>query len=527
MDRLSEFLRNVYIKIKAMSTGRKIAIGILMTGVILAVILYFSVSNANKYGVLFANLSATDAKNIQAQLDSKKADYKVGANNTIYVPTSEVYSMRMELAPSITGGSTGYELFDNMNQLGVSDDQFQIMKLRATQGELEKTIKSFPQIENARVLIAQQPDSVFVSDNPPGKVSAYIQLKQGMDLSPSQVKAMISLISGSLDNVPKSNVEIIDDKMRDLSAEASQDDSSAGDTISVQSQRDAEIKFQNNLQDAIKDLLTPVFGADKVKAQVNVNMNFDSTEKTTIEYNPNKVLLSSHIIVSGGNLGTASLDNSGSPVDNNMGNVIVASPSPSPGVNNITSADSTNNYDVPSTQTKTLNAPGEITRLTASVMIDTTSLDNTTKTQIQNAVANAIGFDQKRGDSISVVAINFDPAGKADAKAQIDELKAQTAKDQKMQFYKTIGMAALGFIGFIIFLIVILRMRRKNKNVVPKGIDVVVGDQYANAQQNYVPVNLNMEDEKVSVEKDIRKYAEEKPDQVVDIIKSWLAEDER
>lgn len=519
MDRLVEYFKNFYEKIKALSMVKKIAFGTLLAGVILFVILYPIYTSANKYGLLFSNLSAVDAKTVTDKLKTDKTDYKI-QGDSIYVPKTQVDELRLELAPQMTNGSVGFELFDTSNPLGLTDDQFQIQKLRATQGELEKTIKSFPQVENARVHIAQQEDSAFVTDTKPGKVSVYLTLKTGMKLEPDQVKSIIALISGSLDNVPAENVNIIDDHLNLLSANLSD----SGSNVSVDNQQDAESKFQSKLENAASDILSPALGANNFKVKVNVDMNFDSKERTVITYDPNKVLVSGHFTAEGNNLGT--IDNlSQSPVDNNMSNFSITTKGAiSGGVNKV---DSTVNYDDGSTKEVTEVAPGEITRITASVMYNG-NLTDADKAQIQSAVENAIGFKPDRGDSVSVVGMKFDPTQANENAAAIKALKDQTAADQRMQLYKLIAMIAGAAILLIVGLIVFLIKRRKTKKTISKGIDVVVGDSlYDKNAVPYVPLDLDVESEADGIEKDIKKYAEEKPDQVVDIIKSWLAEDER
>ena len=43
----------------------------------------------------------------------------------------------------------------------------------------------------------------------------------------------------------------------------------------------------------------------------------------------------------------------------------------------------------------------------------------------------------------------------------------------------------------------------------------------------FAPIEFEVNDKKSHMEKEVKKYAAEKPEQVADIIKSWLTEDER
>ena len=153
-----------------MSVGQKIAFVIVFSIILGFIIFYSSYSKSNKWGVLFSNMSTEDGNVIKQALEDKNTEMKI-EGNTIYVPKDQVDSLRLELAGKLTGGSTGYELIDKSSSFGMTDEQFELQKLRATQGELERTIKSFSQIKNARVHITPGTDSVFAKESTPAKAA--------------------------------------------------------------------------------------------------------------------------------------------------------------------------------------------------------------------------------------------------------------------------------------------------------------------------------------------------------------------
>ena len=99
------------------------------------------------------------------------------------VPKENVDELRLEIAPELSTGSKGFELMDGSSSFGMTDEEFKIKKIRMQQGELEKTIKSFSQVDNVRVHITPSKDSVFVEDKEPGKAAVYLKLVAGNDLS--------------------------------------------------------------------------------------------------------------------------------------------------------------------------------------------------------------------------------------------------------------------------------------------------------------------------------------------------------
>ena len=113
------------------------------------------------------------------------------------------------------------------------------------------------------------------------------------------------------------------------------------------------------------------------------------------------------------------------------------------------------------------------------------------------------------------------------AAAAMDEmLKAE--QRNKIITYVVIGLLGLGII--ITIIVVLLKKRRKNAKGKEEGnlLDVVIEDRISkNIQEPLIPIDFGDNNPKTQLEEEIKKYAKEKPEQVVDIIKSWLTENER
>lgn len=519
MGKLSEIFAKLKEKFKSMSTVRKIAFGLIFSVIIALLILYVSYSNSNKYGVLFSNLSTEDGKIVTDQLTSKKVE-KVIKGNTIYVPKDQVDELRLELAGSLSGGSKGYELMDTGNSFGMTDEEFQLKKLRATQGELERTIKAFPQVDDTRVHITPSEESVFVKDSKPAKAAVYLKLKPGTKLNAENVRSIIALVAGSVQNLSKENIEVIDDKMTLLSKDVLQEDNPEA-TTSLDKQQTAELDFEKKLNNALMDMLEPAIGKGKVNVKVNADLDFDAKEKTVLTYDPNKVEASTQTSKETDTTGNTS--NTQSPVDNNMSNT---TPTTNTSGSN-TKESQTTNYNVGKTETKTISAPGEVKRMTASVIING-KLDEATKGDIQKLVAGVIGFNQARNDEINVVGMAFDNSASQQQANEFKLMEQEAAAKQRMQLIRTIAISAVGVLALIIALIFLLRKNKKDKPEELKQIDVVISDELPIKEPiNFQSLNLDVENEKSHIEQEIKKYATDKPEQVADIIKSWLADDER
>ncbi|WDC83933.1 flagellar M-ring protein FliF C-terminal domain-containing protein [Caloramator sp. mosi_1] len=166
-------------------------------------------------------------------------------------------------------------------------------------------------------------------------------------------------------------------------------------------------------------MLEKVFGKDKVTVKINADLDFDSRQISTIKYDKDSIIRSQHKIKENTN-DSNSQGSGGSPIDNNMSNTIQ---------NNNQSSTSNReeeitNYEIGQTEEKIIKAPGEIKRLTVSVVIDG-NLDELEKQSIRNIVSAATGLSEERGDVINIEALAFNDDYKKKAQADLEEMKKQ------------------------------------------------------------------------------------------------------
>ncbi|AWK50941.1 flagellar basal body M-ring protein FliF [Clostridium beijerinckii] len=525
MKKLLEKVKELLDKFKSKSKKIKIAVIIAIIAVLIAIISAIFYSSSNKYQVLFSNLDAADAQTVINTLTDSKVDTKIDSTtNTILVPTDQVDKLRLELAPTLTAGSKGYELMDSGSSFGMTDEEFKIKKVRMQQGELEKTIKSFPQVESARVHITEATTSVFAKDTAPGKAAVYLKIKKGATIDEDQVKSIVALVSGSTENIPRENIDVIDDNMNLLTKDINADQTATVSSEALLKQQNAEKAYEDKLQKAIVSLLEPIVGKDKVKATVNVNLDFDSKQKTQTVVDPNKVIISQENSKEANTSGTGA-DTAQSPVDNNMSNTITTTNGDK---STSSKEDQKTNYEVGKNESKVISAPGEVKRLTASVVVDGT-LDAETQQTIENAVGNAIGMDTLRGDQVSVLGMAFDTTLQDQAKAEIDAMNAQEAtatSNTKNIMMIIAGILGVLLLGVIIFLIAKRRKKKKVEN--DQLLDTLIDDSIIPKEpEPFEPIEFESRSQKTHLEDEIKKYAIEKPEQVVEIIRSWLTENER
>lgn len=524
MKKLLEKVKGLLEKFKSQNKKIKIAIIVAILAVIIAIASGIFYSSSNKYQILFSNLDDGNAQTVMKYLKDNKIDSQIDSStNTIMVPQNQVDKLRLELAPSFTPASKGFELMDSGNSFGMTDEEFKLKKLQIEQGELEKTIKSFPQVQDARVHITEAQDSVFAKDKQPGKAAVTLKLKTGQTINEDQVKAIVALVSGATTNIPRENIDVIDDKMNLLTKDINADQNGTStSSTAISKQQEAQNTYEDRLKKEIINILEPIVGKNKVKATVHADLDFDSKQNTKTTVDPNKVIISQENSKEINNAGTGAT--SQSPVDNNMSNQITNN------TNNSTSSkeDQKTNYEIGKSETKTISAPGEVKRLTASVVIDQ-NLDAQTQQSIETAVGNAIGLDSLRGDKVSVLGMAFDTTDQTQAKTEIDAMNAAEAsasKNRMMVIAGVLGAIVLGALATGI--IVLLRKRKKNKEENEQLLNTLVDDSIIPKEpETFDPIQFETKTKKSHLEDEIKKYATEKPEQVVEIIKSWLTENER
>ncbi len=501
----------------ALSKKKKIAISVAVVSLVLAIVFGVVHAKQNKYGVLFSGLEPSDATTITKELESRKIETKIDGDS-ILVPKDQVDKLRMELSTSISNGSKGFEIMDEGSSFGMTDEEFQIKKQRMVQGEIERTIKVFPQVENARVHITEGEESVFANESVPGKAAVYLNLKPGETLKPSQVISIMSLVSASTDNIPKQNVEVIDQNMKLLSEGLIDEDGdiNTSNLGEVEESLKAEKDLSREFEQSIVSLLEPIFGPGNVRAAVNTDLNFDAQETTEIVIDPNKVITKE----SKSSNKSTEKQNTGGAIDNNMSNVDES------GAGSNESTDESIEYQTGKKETKTIKSKGEINKVTASVAINGKLTDDVIR-NVETMVGNTIGIDTKRGDDVKVVSMGFESYG--EEKDTFSVIKDAISKDKSMSSMLMIAGVAtiiilILLIGAIAYMVIKKKKAKKIEEIDEEDELELINQKLEEIEKNRQESNDEEDVENLTLEDEVKQFAAENPEQVTDLINSWLNE---
>ena len=413
------FKQIIYFFNKLNKKQKYIIIGSIIAVIaVLSFLIIFSTStnkNQNGYAVLFENLKSKDAALIVQYLDKKNIPYIIPQNGVIEVPKDLVQKVRLEVAAQgLPKSSTvGFELFDK-NSFGATDFEQKIKYIRALEGELERTIDAIDAVDESKVNIAIPKESVFVSKQVPPSASVLIKLKPNMILTPKQIQGIKNLIAAAVPKLTPSNVKIVDQYGNPLG----ENDELTQTNDLLKTEMIYKRRMEKQLESNIVSILAPIVGGEnKVVAKVNIDYDFSQVKSKATLYDPNNVVRSEQTIDES-KTGTKPKQVGGVPgAVSNIG--------PVQGVKNsqttekYNKSETTTNYEISTTIKNIIEPLAKIKRITAAVVVDGhyekdkkgnikfIPLSKLEIANIENLVKNTIGFDPKRGDSVSVSSFQF------------------------------------------------------------------------------------------------------------------------
>jgi hypothetical protein len=113
------------------------------------------------------------------------AEYRLPeGGGSVLVPASRLAELRLTMAAAglPKTGRVGFELFDKVN-LGTTEFTEHVNYRRGLEGELERTIMSLAEVEQARVHLTFPKESVYLESQQPAKASVLVRLRPGAHLA--------------------------------------------------------------------------------------------------------------------------------------------------------------------------------------------------------------------------------------------------------------------------------------------------------------------------------------------------------
>ena len=377
---------------------RQITVVVATVAMFLAILTMSRIVAAPSMTLLYAGLENGAAGDVVRSLEQRGIPYEI-RGSSIFVDSQQRDELRLTLASEglPANSSRGYELLDGLSGFGTTSQMFDAAYWRAKEGELARTIAASPHIAMARVHIASTGSNPFQRGvTPTASVSI---TPNGADLTAQQAKAIRFLVASAVAGLAADDVAVIDANGTLVSTVDNDVPAAGADDKALV------------LRERVERLLEARVGPGNAIVEVSVDTVTETEEIRERRFDPEgRVAIS-----------TDTEERTSNSNEEGGGNVSVASNLPdgdAGGNETATSQDSETrervNYEVSETERAITRAPGAIRRLTVAVLVNDVipsgESEATPRTEeelasLQELVAAAVGFDESRGDVITIKAM--------------------------------------------------------------------------------------------------------------------------
>jgi flagellar M-ring protein FliF len=475
-------------------------------------------------------------------LETNGIDYQLDQRNgLVLVAGQDYYTARMALGGSqvIDQSQRGYELLDQEQGFGVSQFMEKARHRRSIEGELARSITTIDAILQARVLLATPKASNFLRERRKPKASVIVTLRPGRRLGEDQVRAIANLVAGSVEALESRDVVVVDQSGQLLS-------DGTDDQSYRQTQRELNYvqRLETQLHDKISNILLPWIGGGRFTAEVNASVDFTRLEQTEESYSPDQTAIRSEERLeeqkTGNELNASGVPGTLSNEPPEFGDQADASQA----ADRQTSSrlQSTRNYELDRTISHTKHASGQVQRLSVSVVVDDmpqtdaetgeltlTSWSAEELNELTAAVKSAVGFQEERGDSVSVVNKSF---------YREPETAFEPTPMWAEAWFSDLLKQVLGGIAIILIVFGLLRPMFKNLSqageMVREQQSLAIADlsqARESAMQQAVPglpmpISFDSDESSAAKMETVRNLITEDPNRVAQVVKHWVSDNE-
>jgi len=413
----SEQLKQLWTNLLALGPRRLAVLGLVGFTVFLAVGLGSYYLSRPEYETLYAGLESQDAARIGAALHESGISFDVNPEGTaVLVHPGQASRARMLLAEKglPSSASAGYELFDKMGAIGLTSFMQEITRVRALEGEIGRTVQGMKGVRAARVHIVMADTGSFRRSTQQPSASVVIRTDSSADFSSAQ--AIRHLVAAA---VPGLTV----DKVRVLSTDgtvlASGDGSfNTAPTKMLELERTVATELKQN----VSETLAPYIGIDNFQLSVAARLNIDKRQINETAFDPESRFERSRRTIKERSNSRDAGNTQPVGVDQNL----PAEQGQGTGGDNSSSRSSDRkeelkNFEANSKTISTVSDGYRIDALTVAVVVNRKRLEallgqgvtqeaiDAKLKEVESLVASATGADMKRGDRITVAAVEFMP----------------------------------------------------------------------------------------------------------------------
>ena len=533
-------VNNFWQTIKNLSPGRLASIAAVIIFLVSFLGYMIARMNNTEYVVLYTDLEMDGAKEIITKLEADNVKYKLTKNGTeIQVPAEDVNKLRVEtaeIAMGSSGSNVGYEIFDHTDALGSTNFVQNVNLVRALEGELARTIRSVDNIKSARVHLVLPKREMFSREEQKPSASVVIKTVDG-PLSAKSIQAIQKLIAASVPKLDVKDVAIVDNLGNLLTK--NYDDEEA---MTAANNEILRLEQERKMSAQVQDLLQRTVGEGKVRAQVNLEMDFDQVVTKEEIYDPDTQVVRSQATVTEESYNKDN-ENPVTVAQNIPNGDVVASGNGS--ASQTSRTEETINYEISKVVRNKVKNTGTIKRLTVAVMVDGVYEKNAEgkmvyrqrtpeeMEQITNLVKSSVGYDANRGDIVEVENMRFVNMMPETEEVQ-EVLIMGFTKDELIRIAEGFGVAIVAILVILLVIRPLINNAFDVSNNNSEGRllgsnpedDNLLLSNFLNEDEDSVEelINLNKIDGRVKVSslKKVNDIVEKNPDAAVNVIRSWL-----
>jgi flagellar M-ring protein FliF len=422
MEALRAILKQISAFWAGLSNSKRFALVGLTTSVLVAVLLVSYIGNHKNYAYLYTNLEPQDASAIVEKLKTTQVPYRIDADGrAILVPEDRIAPLRLELASTglPRGNGVGFELFDR-SQLGATEFEQNISLRRALEGELTRSIMTIQGVQGARVHLVMPERRLFVAKELQPSASVVLKLTNASAFGKRETAGIVHLISAAVPGLHRDRVSVV--STDGVTLHRPNTGESGTDVGADEGSSERAQAVASQLEAAARSQLERVVGVGNAEVRIAVDLDTSAKEKVEEHYEPSKTALRSENRTEERN-GTGAPGVAGVPgALTNLpdarqpGAEATEAPGAPDGATGRLSQ--TRNWEVDKVSQKTTTPPGEIERLSISVLLnDKTDMRDGNPVpvprsqeelaKLEELIKRTVGFNLERGDSLKVDSAPF------------------------------------------------------------------------------------------------------------------------
>ena len=496
------------------------------TAVLLLFIIIFFTSYFTKteYSLAYRNLDESDAAAIIDYLDASGISYKLSPDGTsISVPSASVAKVKVDVGSQglVQNGSIGFkELSESSSGIGSTDKEFDVKLRNALNGEIQQLLLSKQGVSKVKAIVTLPEKSVFLneSDREKAIASVVMTFKLGYRPNQSEVDSYYNLVKSAVPNLDIENITISSSTGGDLLPSASLGGKAVNGGDLFESQAAIKATFENDLKRNIQTFLSPIVGMDNIVVSVVSSLNFDKvvTQENLVkplENNDNKGIEISRQDTSetststdgqaGGVAGTGQTDISNYPGGATSGQ------------SSSEKTSTTINYEVSHIINNIDRGPYKVNDLTINVGVDSSVMTDEKRTEIQGALVRSVRVllaesglsltDEQLADRVSVISQTFQGVngGAGGGASNSSYLLAGLG---------VLALALLGGGGYIVY--------SRRKKAAQEAAELA-----AVPRVELPTIDIDNVAGESQVRKQLESLAKRKPDEFVNLLRTWLVDE--